>query len=236
MKNTKSRNIKSHDTNYRFAMVTIMIMMFAVSGAFSQSGKHSADEVFGSYEKNLYHVSTWQIKYPDMTYYYNYDDKGKLESVTITGIENSKDRDALRIWLTNLQTLSSDLLYKKDQNGIYYKAEENARPLQGKHEFYKELKQNIDYPKEAKRQGIEGVVNLKFIVDRFGLVENLQASADFEAPEYIKKEMVFEAKRAFRNTEQGWEPGEIHNFEVSQWIVLPVSFQLEQANPLPRTL
>ncbi len=75
---------------------------------------------------------------------------------------------------------------------------------------------------------------MKFTVDMNGEIRNLQAKADFDAPEEIKKEMVFEAKRAFKNIDQTWEPAEINNFEVAQWIVLPVRFKLD--NPLPRSL
>jgi protein TonB len=102
--------------------------------------------------------------------------------------------------------------------------------------FYQELRKNISYPEEAKRLGTEGVVNLKFTVDRYGDVENLQAIANFDAPDYVKNEMISEAKRAFKNCEQNWEPAEINNFSVAEWVILPVNFQLEPAGTLDRVM
>lgn len=228
--------VRSHEYGRKIAFFVLSAMMLAVAPAFSQSKDKTDDALFENYEKRLYSISTSQIRYPEMTFDYVYDNQGKLQAVTIRGIDNPKDREALRMWLTDLQTLSNELLYKKDDNGVYYKAEENARPLQGKRALYRELKNNIEYPKKAKRLGVEGVVNLKFTVDRYGDIDNLQASADFDAPEEVKKELMFEAKRAFKNCEQNWEPAEINNFAVAEWIILPVNFQLELVDPLPRLM
>jgi hypothetical protein len=67
----------------------LMVIMFMVTPAFSQSSKKSdSDKIFNDYEKSLYSISTTQIRYPDMTFDYVYDNHGKLQAVTIRGINN----------------------------------------------------------------------------------------------------------------------------------------------------
>ncbi len=52
--------------------------------------------------------------------------------------------------------------------------EENASFPGGKTAWGKFLKKNFKYPRIAQRQGIEGRVNLKFIVDKEGNISNIE--------------------------------------------------------------
>ncbi len=226
----KTTKMKKYLEKIGSAILMVILFMFLMeTPAFSQN---SDTQKFKDYEQNFYNITAMQVKYPDLTFDYNYNNNGKLESVTIKGIDDDQDRQALRTWLMDLHNLSDELLYRKDDNGVYFRADENARPSMGKHAFYQELRKNLDYPKDAKDLGIEGVVNLKFTVDRYGDVENLEAKANFDAPDYVKKDMVFEAKRAFKNTTQNWEPAEIDNFNVPEWVILPIKFKIKPSTSL----
>lgn len=210
-----------------------LLLSIAMVLAFTQvQAQDEAAKNFEKYQDQLYKIAEYQIEYPDLVFDYNYDMDGDLESVTITGVDDADAKDQLRVWLMELHETSDLLLYGKDENNIYYKTEERARFKDGRTELYRELRGNLQYPEIALDRGIEGVVQLKFVVDRWGNVENVQAHEEMDIPDWIAKEMIKEAKQAFMEIDHDWIPGEIDNTEVPQWVILPVHFKVE----MPRDL
>jgi TonB family protein len=153
--------------------------------------------------------------------------KGNLKSVTVSGVENDNAKDQIEVCLINLHETSDLLLYEKNENNIYYHSEIRPRFKEGKDEFYKEFRANLEYPDATADRGIEGVVQLRFVVDRWGNVDNLTAYENINAPDWITEAMVKSAKKAFEKIDQNWIPGKIDNVEVDQWMVLPVHFNIE---------
>ena len=184
-------------------------------------------ETYKKYQDAVYGIATYQVEYPDMMFDYEYNNKGELEGVTITGIDNQEDKDKASEWLIQAHKLSDSLKYKKDENGVYYQTEQRARFKDGRQELYQELRGNLSYPDDAEDAGIEGVVQLRFIIDRFGNVQHLEAQEDIEGGDWIVDQMVEEAKNAFKRIDQDWIPGEIHNVEVPQWVTIPVHFSIK---------
>ena len=83
--------------------------------------------------------------------------------------------------------------------------------------------ENLKYPKEAEKKGIEGKAVLSFIVDKSGYVKDVEVVKD---PGYG---MGDEALRVLRtlNTEEGaWTPGKHHGKLVSVQYNLPIQFAL----------
>ncbi len=216
-------------SNPQFGLLLILMAMLMCSiPAFSQTTDKTMNEKkFETYQDNYYKIAAMQNKYPNMVLTYNYDKNGKLNSVSIKGVDNDKDRDNLAVWLMDFHQLADDLLYAKDNNGIYYQAEDNARPADGKCEFYRKLESDINYPEDAKDIGAEGVVDLKFTVDDNGNIHNLQAMNKIKAPKYIANELDKEAMAALKMTNEKWKPAEIDHDNVPEWIVLPIYFKLE---------
>ncbi len=207
-------------------MAMLLVLLFG-SGTMLTATAQNKDEDFTKFESLIYNINSFYTDNPKASYDFNYDEKGEMVGVDVTGVADEKDRTQYQTWLTEYYTLSDALKYKKDNNGVYYRTEEAAEPEPSKHEFFTKLHTNLQYPDVAQDQGVEGVVQLKFIVDKFGNVSNLEVHEEIDGPDWVVDDMVAEAKKAFKNVDQRWEPGEVNNFDVSQWVMLPVHFSLE---------
>ena len=102
---------------------------------------------------------------------------------------------------------------------IFEIVEDAALPIGGYQTFYKFVKKNMKYPRQAKRMGIEGKVYVQFVVDKDGSITNIKvirgigAGADEEAARVL-------------SIVPKWKPGKQRGRAVKQRIVLPISFKL----------
>ncbi len=80
------------------------------------------------------------------------------------------------------------------------------------------LANNINYPEQAKNEGIEGVVYLSFVVDESGKTINLALLKD------IGGGCGEEALRVFRAMPP-WHPGILHDRKVKVQLQIPVEFR-----------
>ena len=198
-----------------------------INGEPDQNELKNNEKNYKDYQDALIGIATYQVKYPDMVFDYEYDNEGQLTGVTVSGIDKGEDMDKASEWLIQAYQLSDSLKYRKDKNGVYYNVDERARFKDGKQELYQKLRGNLSYPDDAEERGIEGVVQLKFVVDRFGNVHNVEAEENIDAADWIVDQMVQEAKNSFKRINQDWIPGEIHNIEVPQWVTIPVQFSIK---------
>lgn len=86
-------------------------------------------------------------------------------------------------------------------------------------QLYEYLYANIDYPKIAVENGIEGRVVLRFVVGKDGSIRDLQVLRDIGAG------CGEEAIRVVENM-PAWTPGRQHNKPVSVIYTLPLKFEL----------
>ena len=82
------------------------------------------------------------------------------------------------------------------------------------------IKQNLQYPKSAKEQGIEGIVNVKFFVDSDGSIK------DAKIEHGVNEELDAEAIRIV-NLMPKWEPGRHGSRTISVLYELPIVFRLK---------
>ena len=83
------------------------------------------------------------------------------------------------------------------------------------------LANNVNYPEQAKNQGIEGVVYLSFVVDENGAIVNPILLKD------IGGGCGEEALKAFRGM-PAWHPGILHNKKVNVQLQIPVEFRFSE--------
>ncbi|WP_348646758.1 TonB family protein [Flammeovirga sp. SubArs3] len=102
---------------------------------------------------------------------------------------------------------------------IFEIVEDPAAYPGGMGQFYKWVGQNMKYPSQAKRMGVEGKVYVQFVVDKDGsltdvrVVRGIGAGCDEEAVRVIRKAPK-------------WKPGTQRGRKVKQRMVLPISFKL----------
>ncbi|MBP5763954.1 MAG: M56 family metallopeptidase [Bacteroidales bacterium] len=82
------------------------------------------------------------------------------------------------------------------------------------------VKNNLKYPAEAAKQGIQGRVTVKFIVEKDGSVSNI---------EVMRTPHELLSKEAIRIVEMmpKWEPGKQRGENVRVWYVMPITFRLQ---------
>lgn len=85
--------------------------------------------------------------------------------------------------------------------------------------FYKYMKKNIKYPRQARRMGIEGKVFLSFVVNEDGSISDIQVVKGIGAG------CDEEAVRILKGSPK-WSPGKQRGIAVKQKLTFPVRFTL----------
>lgn len=219
--------MKAQTLNHKQITMITSILVAVVMSLFTSSvfAQNSNDKKYENYGNNLLGIAGFQLKYPDLVFDYNYDMNGNLTSITIKGMDNPADKDEIIKELKAIHDTRNELLYAKDNNGVYYRAEDRPRYPGGKLELRRDLQSHVEYPEEAKKQDVEGVVMLKFYVDRYGKVRDLEAFDNIKGPEWVVNQMEKAAKTGFEEINQDWIPGEIDGVAVPTWVMVPVRFE-----------
>ncbi|MBX2899247.1 MAG: energy transducer TonB [Cyclobacteriaceae bacterium] len=102
---------------------------------------------------------------------------------------------------------------------IFTVVEVSAEPKGGRAAFYKYVGENIQYPAQARRMGIQGRVFVEFVVNKDGaltdvvVVKGIGAGCDEEALRIVKNAPA-------------WNPGRQRGHAVKQRMVIPITFML----------
>ena len=84
------------------------------------------------------------------------------------------------------------------------------------------IKNNIQYPKEAKKIGLEGKVYVKFVIDVTGSVSNVELAKGIENGKQLEEEAIRVVKLMPK-----WTAGMQGGKAVSVAFTLPISFYLD---------
>jgi protein TonB len=91
----------------------------------------------------------------------------------------------------------------------------------GEDELRRFLKENISYPDAALQAEVQGTVVIRFVVDKYGNVSNLEV---LTPPKGFGLET--EAKRVLKLTSGKWKPAKQRDQPVSVRYQIPVNFQM----------
>lgn len=97
--------------------------------------------------------------------------------------------------------------------------ENQPAPKDGLNSFFHYIQENLTYPEQAKKMGIEGKVFVQFIVEKDGeltevkAVKGIGAGCDEEAVRVI-------------NETQAWNPATVADMPVKTRMILPITFKL----------
>lgn len=98
--------------------------------------------------------------------------------------------------------------------------EENPAPADGMSSFYTYLSKNLNYPKKAIRDGVQGKVYVQFVVNTDGSI------ADLKVLKGISPECDQEAMRVLANAPK-WKPGKQRGRAVRVQMSMPIVFSLQ---------
>ena len=82
-----------------------------------------------------------------------------------------------------------------------------------------QLAKLIKYPEEARKKGIEGIVNVKAFVNEKGKVEKVKIEKS--ANKIFNNAAIDAVKNA------SYTPGKIKDKNVGAWVVIPINFKLQ---------
>jgi len=112
---------------------------------------------------------------------------------------------------------STQLSLPKEE--VFNIVEESAKPAKGMSAFYAYVAKRMKYPKQAKKENVQGRVYVEFIVDKDGELTNIKIIKGIGAG------CDEEALRVLTNTPK-WLPAKQEGKRVKQKIVLPIAFKL----------
>lgn len=119
------------------------------------------------------------------------------------------------------------IMYRKNSTRIYSVVEEMPEYPGGMKAFVNYLKRKLVYPPQAKKENLEGVVAVQFVVEKDGritsptVVRSLRADKDSAA------------LTAIRNM-PNWIPAREHGMRVRCKYSVPVQFKIERPKPAPK--
>lgn len=119
------------------------------------------------------------------------------------------------------------IMYRKNSTRIYSVVEEMPEYPGGMKAFVNYLKRKLVYPPQAKKENLEGVVAVQFVVEKDGritsptVVRSLRADRDSAA------------LTAIRNM-PNWIPAREHGMRVRCKYSVPVQFKIERPKPAPK--
>lgn len=119
------------------------------------------------------------------------------------------------------------IMYRKNSTRIYSVVEEMPEYPGGMKAFVNYLKRKLVYPAQAKKDGLEGVVAVRFVVEKDGRITSP------EVVRSLRADMDSAALTAIRNM-PNWIPAREHGMRVRCKYSVPVQFKIERPKPAPK--
>lgn len=119
------------------------------------------------------------------------------------------------------------IMYRKNSTRIYSVVEEMPEYPGGMKAFVNYLKRKLVYPPQAKKENLEGVVAVQFVVEKDGRITSPTVVRSLRA------DMDSAALTAIRNM-PNWIPAREHGMRVRCKYSVPVQFKIEHPKPAPK--
>jgi TonB family protein len=119
------------------------------------------------------------------------------------------------------------IMYRKNSTRIYSVVEEMPEYPGSMKAFVNYLKRKLVYPPQAKKENLEGVVAVQFVVEKDGRITSPTIVRSLRA------DMDSAALTAIRNM-PNWIPAREHGMRVRCKYSVPVQFKIERPKPAPK--
>jgi len=146
-------------------------------------------------------------------------DTGAGKSTSMARPNPAKKGMKGRVNITGMQKAGTGSM-DADKEGIYGNAEVLPSYPGGERALADYFAKNLQYPEDASSEGVEGTVNISFVVD-----ENGRAYSPMVVSPKLGYGLEEEAMRVF-NKMPVWNPGKIKGKNVKTRYTLPLTFQL----------
>lgn len=152
----------------------------------------------------------------------------KLKSQRVDSTKQVRSNASQEVQINNIKPIpiSADSIRKErqslekpDKDGIYQMAEKMPQFPGGEKALLEYINQHLKYPRIAQRNGIQGVVVIRFVVSENGNVKNVNVLRGFDA------DCDYEALRVITNL-PNFIPAEQKGEKVSVYFTIPIMFRL----------
>ncbi len=214
----------------RSTLVLSIFSFLLIQPALSQTMNYSELEQIQDEIEHLY-AKTYTIfeAYPHVTYEYIHDGD-HVDAVRIFGTTDEKAKKRLEVYLMDIAELENRILNKQNRTGVFYVTETEPKPEGGLEAFHEDLRTYIEYPAiNTLHQTKEGTLYAKFVVDSQGEIGDVIFTSNFEDKDNVQVEALKkETEEAIQLTSGEWKPAEVAGVPVSEWVVIPVQFDLKE--------
>lgn len=195
------------------------------------------EEMQEEYREFIKEVPRIVEDYPDFEYQYVYDKEGKVEDVTVKGVDDQMDKRRLEVLIYDIAKSKERITDLPTRAGVYYSPRQEPEPKAGWDSFFSNVYENLEYPEDAKEWGVEGNVYVEFVINTEGEISNISTSTDNMQNVAIDRHvenLKNAAREAVLATSVNWEPGRTRDGTlVSSMLTIPVQFRLELHPGLP---
>jgi hypothetical protein len=127
-------------------------------------------------------------------------------------------------YLTNLQGKNMVLSLTGGNTSTYVK----ATPKEGLQTFYRNLCKSLYYPENLKKWGVEGTVDVEFVVEKDGQIHTIKVSEVSESiPKVYVEDLTAVAKEAILATSGNWDPAMVNGEPVASRAMVALDFMFE---------
>lgn len=120
----------------------------------------------------------------------------------------------------NTETAPAEGIENQATEEIYNVVEQMPEFPGGQDKLFQYLKENIKYPDDAEKAGLEGRVVCQFVVDKDGSI------TDIDVIQSISESLDKEAVRVIKAMPK-WKPGKMKGETVRVKFTIPISFRLQ---------
>lgn len=134
--------------------------------------------------------------------------------------------DSIKIGLKSIQkpvTISqTDSSQTKDTATIYTVFDQTPEYKDGMAALLTYISNNMHYPEDARKAGIDGTVHVGFVVEMDGKLSNIHIKRG------LREDIDAEAKRIIESMSGAWKTGKVNGKEVRSAYTLPLKFELRE--------
>lgn len=156
-----------------------------------------------------------------------------LSTILVIGIfactsDDATDKVTTNIEISKQKNINDDILKVAEQMprfpGCENEATEEEKDKCAKTKMLEYIYKNIEYPKEARENEIEGMVVIQFVVSEKGEITDVKIVRDVGGGCGLESEKVV---KSMNDMPEKWTPGKQDGQNVKVLYTLPVKFKLE---------
>ena len=137
----------------------------------------------------------------------------------VLGKISDEDKAIMVSAITGILNINKEMSQLQDVDEVFSVVEEQPMPKKGMEGYFQYIAQNLKYPEQARKMGIEGKVYVEFIVNDFGEITNVKVLKGIGAG-------CDEAAKKVVENSTPWQPGRQKGQAVKVKMVLPITFKL----------